>query len=249
MYFFRFLSLLVAIFILAACAEKEQTKEDATVAETAADETRSEVPELWEFHEVIYQIWHQAWPEKDTKMLTELIPDIEEGFAKLSDAELPGILRDKQDDWSKGIESMAKIIANYKEAAAAGQEEALLKAAEDLHTQFENLVRLIRPVMKEIDQFHQELYMLYHYYLPDYDLQKIRTSTAELIKRMEPVNAATLPARLSNKQEAFDQAKKSLLEALLQLQEVSKGDPERAVVEKSIEKVHDQYQALIAVFE
>jgi len=48
------------IVILAACTEKEQSKtttaEKKTHEHTMQAETSSDVPELWEFHEVIYQI-------------------------------------------------------------------------------------------------------------------------------------------------------------------------------------------------
>jgi len=249
MYSFKFISFLLAVCILSACAEKEPADKDATPSMSKTDETSSDVAELWEFHDVIYQIWHEAWPEKDTQKLKELIPDIEKGFTKLSAAELPGILRDKREDWSSGIKSMADIIAGYKDAAAAGQKEALLKAAEELHTQFEYLVRLIRPVMKEIDRFHQELYMLYHYYMPEYDLQKISDSAAELLKRVEAVNNATLPAKLADKQADFDSARKALTEALQELQQLLETNPAKETVDQAIEKVHDKYQSLIAVFE
>ena len=188
MTFLRFVTLGLFILYSSACGEKEQEKtvnaETDTQQETLVTETSSDVPELWDFHDVIYQIWHEAWPEKNTEMLKELMPEIEVGFAKLEKVSLPGILRDKQDDWLKGIQDMAEIIKTYKNAAASNQKESLLKAAEDLHTQFEMLVRLVRPVLKEIDQFHQELYMLYHYYMPDYDLQKINASTTELLLRI-----------------------------------------------------------------
>ncbi len=253
MFSLRLLSVSIIIFIAAACAEKEQAKKDEAGPEMhkhgEMNETRSNVPELRAFHEVIYQVWHKAWPAKDTQLLKELLPDIEEGFSKLSEATLPGILRDKKADWSKGIKTMGAIIDTYKKTAAADQNTALLKAAEDLHTQFENMMRMVRPVMKEIDVFHQELYMLYHYYMPDYDLEKIRVSTAELINRMEPIQQIQLPPRRKNKQEAFDQARQSLSAALVELEKVINNDSVKDTVLKSIEKVHDQYRALVAVFE
>ncbi len=253
MVFLRFITVGLLIFSVAACGDKEQnkttTEETDTQEQTVKTETSSDVPELWEFHDVIYQIWHEAWPEKNTAMLNDLIPEIEAGFAKLEKASLPGILRDKQEDWIKGIQDMAGIIETYKKAAVAGEKEALLKAAEDLHSQFEQLVRLIRPVMKEIDLFHQKLYMLYHYYMPDYDLQKISASAAELIVRMEPIEKAQLPARLKDKQQVYDQSKISLREALMQLQQTIKEEAQKDQVVKEIEVIHDKYQLLVGVFE
>ena len=192
MHILRFLISVLLLINISACSKKDQSQTSEGKAEDQqhdmAAETSSDVPELWEFHEVIYQIWHEAWPEKNTQLLTDLIPEIEAGFAKLEQAELPGILRDKQEAWTKGIKEMAAIIETYKQTAAQDQKEALLKAAEDLHSKFEQLVRLIRPVMKEIDQFHQELYMIYHYYMPDYDLEKIKSSANELVVRAEAID-------------------------------------------------------------
>jgi len=253
MIYLRFI--IAGLFILSinACGDKEQDKtakgetdlqEQAVVAETSSD-----VPELWEFHDVIYQIWHEAWPEKNTVMLNDLIPEIEAGFAKLEKVSLPGILRDKQEAWSKGIQDMAGIIDTYKKTAAAGEKEALLKAAEDLHSQFEMLVRLIRPVMKEIDHFHQELYMLYHYYMPEYDLEKINASAGEMIKRMEPIEKAKLPVRLKDKKQVYDEVKTALRESLVQLQQITKDEAEKEQVIQAIEVVHDKYQQLVEIFE
>ncbi|MCK4560550.1 MAG: hypothetical protein KAV45_12270 [Calditrichia bacterium] len=253
MVFFRFIIVGLLILSIAACGDKEQNKtatvETDTQKQAIKTETSSDMPELWEFHEVIYQIWHEAWPEKNTVMLKDLIPEIEAGFAKLEQASLPGILRDKQEAWTKGIQDMAGIIETYKKTAVADEKEALLKAAEDLHSQFELLVRLIRPVMKEIDRFHQELYMLYHYYMPDYDLQKISASAAELIVRMDPIEKAQLPARLKDKQQVYEQAKIALREALKQLQQTIKDEAQKDQVVKAVEVVHDKYQLLVGVFE
>lgn len=245
----RFITIISIIIVAVSCTEKTEKVQTEETLKTHHDETKSEVPELWAFHDVIYEIWHEAWPAKDTDLLTDLIPAIEKGYQNLSVAKLPGILREKQEKWSQGISHMGDIIETYKTAAAKKQNEALLKAAEDLHTQFEQLVRLIRPVMKEIDFFHQELYMLYHYYLPDYDIEKLRSSTAELIKRMDPLDAAQLPARLKEKQDSFDKARQGLRNSLMQLQKTISDNPDQATVSNAVESMHDHYQAMMAVFE
>jgi pyruvate-formate lyase-activating enzyme len=103
--------------------------------------------------------------------------------------------------------------------------------------------------MKEIDQFHQELYMLYHYYMPDYDLQKIKGSAAELLRRMELIEKAKLPSRLTDKQPVFDLAKTDLKESLIRLQQAVGDKPEKDQVNKAIETVHDKYQNLVEIFE
>jgi hypothetical protein len=253
MYILKFTFITLLLWSIIACGSKEPDKaataETGTKEEAANSEVSSDVPELWKFHEVIYQIWHEAWPEKNTQMLTDLIPEIEAGFAKLEKAELPGILRDKQEAWAKGILEMSGIIETYKSTAAGGQKEDLLRAAEDLHSKFEQLVRLIRPVTKEIDMFHQELYMLYHYYMPDYDLQKITASADELLVRMDEIEKSQLPARFKDKQQNYEQANTDLKDALIQLQQTIKNKAEKDQILKAIEVVHDKYQDLVCVFE
>jgi len=253
MNFIRIIIIGLYMMAITSCTSQEDEKAAETKSNTQQEnllaEISSDVPELWEFHDVIYQIWHEAWPEKNTQMLKDLIPEIEAGFAKLQKAALPGILRDKKVSWTQGIQDMTRIIEDYKKAADANQKETLLKAAEDLHSQFEMLVRLIRPVMKEIDHFHQELYLLYHYYLPEYDLQKIKSSTTTLIARMEPIEKAKFPARLEQKQKDYEEAKGALRQSLLDLQQKVNNEPEKDQVIKAIEAVHDQYQTLIGIFE
>jgi hypothetical protein len=50
----------------------------ASAAQDMAKETKSEVPELTAFHEVIYPIWHTAYPDKDVKALRGFVPQINE---------------------------------------------------------------------------------------------------------------------------------------------------------------------------
>jgi uncharacterized protein YeeX (DUF496 family) len=232
-----YLFLFLIVFLFPAYAQEHHEQE-----------TSSEVTELWEFHEVIYQIWHDAWPAKNTELLKELITDIDQGFAKLEKAQLPPILHEKQEKWSQGIENMNKTIDTYKSAAANNDSTALLKAAEDLHTNFEFLVRTIRPVLKEIEEFHKELYMLYHYYMPDYDYDKIKNSVKELVVKMENLNKAQLPRRLKDNEEQFNQARLELSDSVKNLEKVVLKNPGKEEIVAAIEAMHTKYQGLEELF-
>ena len=212
-------------------------------------ETTWEVPELHEFHEVIYQIWHEAWPDKDTAKLKSLLPEIEADYTKLSAAELPGILRDKAGKWKTGIDELGRIIETYKQAAEQDKKQSLLDAGEALHSKFEELVRLIRPVSKEVDEFHQELYRLYHHFLPDYDYEKIRNSMASLQGLAENLSNTKLPGRLKDRSDAFNKAVKNLQDKVGALvSAVSEGN-DRARIENAVENMHTAYQDLEKVFD
>jgi hypothetical protein len=212
-----------------------------------SEETVASVPALNSFHEVIYKIWHEAWPKKDTAMLQQLLPDVEKGISAVASADLPGILRDKKTVWDEGVKKLQTAGADYKAAAAAKDDAKLMAAAEALHSRFEGLMRAIRPAMKELDEFHAVLYMLYHHYLPKNDMANIRKSAAELQKRMEVLNEAKLPERLSEKDYDFKVARGLLSQSVQMLAQRVQANDEGAIKE-AVESVHKNYQALEKIF-
>lgn len=212
------------------------------------DELKAEVPELFEFHDVIYKIWHNAWPEKDTEMLIELLPEVEEGSEKVINAELPGILRDKKQKWQDNIDELKIIVNEYRNATKENDKQKLLDAAEKLHSQFEKLVRIIRPVIKEIEDFHVVLYKLYHYYMPEEDHAKIKSSIIELKKQMDILNKAKLPERRKSKEKDFIAAREKLSKSVNELVKALKKYNIKTIKQK-IEIMHTNYQSLEKVFD
>lgn len=215
----------------------------------ADKEIKTEVPELTSFHTVIYKIWHNAWPKRDVSALAAVLPDVEKGAAKIEQAKLPGILREKKNLWEENVKKLTAIVAEYRDAVAKSDSQRVLDAAEKLHAQYEALVRVIRPVLKELDAFHQTLYMLYHYYMPAYDVEKIRSSVEELQRKMEDLNKATLPKRLEKRQSVFEEKRKELDEAVRNLAEITRVDGDEKAVKDAINLAHDKYQALQEVFD
>jgi len=129
-------------------------------AQQAEDkETKSDVPELSEFHKVIYEIWHNAYPKNDAAALRGYVKDVNAYAEKLYSAKLPGILRDKQAQWNKGIEELKKTVARYNAAAEGKDDAEMMNAAEELHARFEQMIRIIRPALSEIEEFHKTLYV------------------------------------------------------------------------------------------
>lgn len=218
-------------------------------AQEKQHETNSTVPELEKFHEVIYSIWHTAWPEKDVKMLKSLLPDVEKGYNEIVKAKLPGILRDKQAKWDAGMKNLTASFNAYKTAAGKDEKQPLLDAAEKLHMNYEGLVRAIRPVLKEVDSFHQELYSLYHYYAPEYNFDKIKNSSAVLTAKMTDLKKAQLSERQKGKKDSFDKAVSELDKAVMELAVVVKAGSNKDKVKAIVETVHTKYQAVEKVFE
>ncbi len=216
--------------------------------ESPADETTAQVPVLTDFHEVIFKIWHTAWPEKNVAMLAELLPEVRNFSDSLVKVQLPGILRDKETLWNENTAKLREIVSSYEKAAAPVDSQNLLAAAEQLHAQYEKLVRVIRPALKELESFHQVLYMLYHHYLPQNDQEKIVSSVKALKEKMEALDKATLPDRLKKKEAAFLEARTKLSQSVGSL------DPGMAAKDQGefasqVEAMHTDYQALEKVFE
>jgi hypothetical protein len=247
-------SLLAAALVLAAgfgaiALPRSAACGEAPAAAPTPDETRAEVPALDDYHDVIRVIWHDAWPNKDAKALRELLPQVEHGAQLVAEAKLPGILRDKQEAWSEGVKALQARVAAYSAAAGGTDDQAILDAAEALHTQYEILVRVIRPALREFDAFHAVLYQLYHYDMPSDDLGAMRKTIERMSEPMAALDAAAVPARLKAKEKEFTDARAELSKAVAALAKVAKSaTPEDlARVKDAVQEVHDRYEMAVAV--
>jgi len=211
-------------------------------------ETESNVPELIAFHKVIYPIWHDSFPKKDYEALRSYVKEINSLAEGIYAAQLPGILRDKEARWKEGVAGLKRVVDDYNRAAEANDDEGLLKAAEALHSRYEMLVRLIRPVIQEVDQFHKVFYVIYHKYLADNNYQKIKSASGDLLLKAEGVTKAKLPKGLEAKAEQFGLAAEELYRASKELKEKCDSGTE-SDIKDAVNKVHSRYQSLEKIFE
>jgi len=211
-------------------------------------EMSSSVPELDAFHEVIMPMWHTAYPNKDYAALRELAKDVPGGVAKIAGAKLPGILRDKEAVWAKGVAELKAASDAYIKAAAGKDDAALLMAAETLHTTYEGLVRLVRPVLKEMDDFHKVLYVVNHKYLPEKQWDAICDASPDLVAKSEAITKVALPARLQSRADRFRKASDGLVADAKQLAGICSAR-NQAAIEKAVGALHLRYQGLEKVFE
>lgn len=233
---------IVLLFLFSSVHSYAQNDFDST-------EIKSSVPELYAFHDVIYIIWHEAYPNKDIDKLKGLVPDIKSWMEKINNAKLPGILRDKETKWKEGLVLFNKSADNYYAAAEENDTQKLLDAAEELHAKFEMMVRIIKPVIKEVDEYHKILYVIYHKYLPEKKYQDIKSVMDNLVSKAEAIVNATLPKRLESKKDIFDKNANDLLESTKSLKEILKTSSNTADYDKAIEKTHTAYQLLESVFD
>ena len=213
------------------------------------EETKAEVKELSAFHEVIFQLWHDAWPNKNIALMKELVPAVDSNVAIIQKVELPGILRDKKVRWDENVKSLVVIAADYNKATSEGDTQKCLDATEKLHAQYEKLVRTIRPVLKEVDEFHQVLYPLYHYYMPEDNHAKIKSSVKKLQAKMDLLNKVELPDKMAEKRKSFLARRSELNKAVKYLNKVVQAIDDTKTIKDAIEEMHTKYQSLEKVFD
>jgi hypothetical protein len=211
-------------------------------------ETVARVEPLDRFHEVIFPMWHDAWPNRNIDKLRALLPDVKEGIAAIAAAELPGILREKKSGWERGVADLKAAGEEYARAAAGNDPQPLLAAAEKLHARYEALTRVLRPALKELEDFHRTLYVLYHYELPAGAIDRIRLSVDTLKVKLEALNKAVIPGRLKDRTEAFVAARASLGVSLAELDALL-GQGDHGAIKSAVVAMHAKYEALSAVFD
>ena len=212
-------------------------------------ETSSTVPELFDFHEIIYPIWHTAYPEKNYSMLKEMAPQVQEGAAKIYSAKLPGILRDKQKEWDNGIAKFKSSVDSYCSSMKETDETKMLSAAEELHSDFELLVRIVKPITKEVDEFHKVLYMIYHHYWPNKNMAELSKAVDDLELRAEELHKCALPKWAADKSDDFMKQSQMLYDSTQKLKELKDAEAGNDELDKAIEDVHNNYTALERLFD
>lgn len=213
------------------------------------DETNGRVPELDAFHKPIYALWHKAWPEKDIAQLKQLLPDVQAAYTTLAAAKLPGILRDKQGMWDEKLKVLAEAMEAYKTTTAANDSVGILKATENVHMFYEGMVRIVRPVVKQLDEFHQVLYLVHHYYMPEYNLAKLNASVDSLVLKMDSLKTAALPKRHAAKAAQFDKTRQGLEVSLKEFAAAVKAGKDKEALAKLEETMHTRYQMVEKIFE
>lgn len=213
------------------------------------DETNGRVPELDAFHKPIYALWHEAWPAKDITELKRLFPSVDSAYNKLSTAVLPGILRDKQQQWDEKKTELGTAVSEYAQSIHGTDTSRILLAAERVHMLYEHMVRIVRPVTPQIDAFHRVLYSIHHYYIPEKNMEKIKTSADEMTVVMDSLERSSLPVRWSKKNDLYERRRKILSDGVKEYVIAVRADMPWSKLQKIENTLHGRYQMLEKVFE
>lgn len=223
-------------------------KDAAAQCETDSSEIKWRVQELFDFHEVISVIWHEAYPAKDIAALKSFVPQIKSHIEKINNVALPGILQDKEVKWKEGLITLNSAAEQYYTAAEGNDEQVLLDAAEEIHSKYEMMVRTVAPVMKEVDIYHQLLYVIYHKYFPGKDYTSISNVMDDLITRAENIKTGKMSKRVEGKKDEFLAVTDELIESTKTLKEVLATD-EASKIDAAVEVMHTKYMKLEQLFD
>lgn len=146
------------------------------------------------------------------------------------------------------LSAFHEVVYPLWHAAAAKKDgPALLSAAESLHSQFERMVRIIRPVPKELEAFHATLYVFYHRQLDPIALEGVSQSVRTLKEKMGPLSAASLPERLKAKEPTFVVARAQLATAV-DAAVASLEEKDEKAIRVAVDLLHARYQEVEKVF-
>ncbi len=216
----------------------------AAAQEPKPADLRTEVPVYTKMHDVIGPMWHDAWPAKDIKALTRMLPSIEKHTAALANVDLPGIFREEVNAWMAGVGQLQVAVSEYRAAVQDGNVDAVLRAVEAVHTRYEDLGRLIRPAIPELGDIHATLYEISTYQTNPVQLAKIMTSAPDLRRDMDKLNQAQLPEPLQPRRAEFEAQREKLsksVDALL----ASLLEKNEARIVEAIELARIEYQKLV----
>jgi hypothetical protein len=195
-------------------------------------------------------MWHDAYPAKDYSALKGFVPKIKSYMESVNKAKLPGILREKETEWKSHLNELNNSARNYYSAANGNDNTALLTAAEKLHSSYENMVRVIRPALKEIDDYHQTLYVIYHKLYPDGKYNEIAQLSGTLTAKAQAIvnyPHDKLKQRLGDTIEKYDALANKLYNETISLGEVLKGNDQNKKKE-AVESMHKAYEDLDSLF-
>ena len=236
---------IVLLLVFTACAGETDAVPETEISDA---EITAAVPELEAVHELMSPLWHGAVPEQNFDSIRQLVPQFEPRLAAVEAVELPGILRHKQEGWDNGMTVMMSSYEGLKEAVEANDEAAILSHTEAFHMGYEQLVRVIRPLVPELEAFHQELYKLVHYYKPAADQEKMHEAALAMMEKMEPLRSAELPERLAERKGDFDAAVDALGETVSEFDHALHGSDIEAI-NAAADAVHGAYGVVEAVFQ
>jgi hypothetical protein len=249
------LFLLVGFGLTTARAE-DQTKSGEVSARTEQDSTA--VPDtidrvkmaMEDFHQVMMPLWHESFPKQDYQTIREKAPMLRERLMVLIRVQPPAKLKEDEEklrDFQAKRQELAFHVTQVGLAAKDGPDSTLASAFEGMHWAYEELEKVFAEPLKELESFHETLYLLWHKALPERDYKTIKETAQVLKTEADSLMKASLPEGCKVKKEEFDKRRGALKDEVYQLAEKSERGTEDEI-DLSLKAVHDKFVELNQLF-
>ena len=243
-------ALILSLTLLVSLSMAE-TQEKATAPADSSHSMAMERPRiegLREFHEVLRPVWHTFLPEGDYKSVREAAPLFSKSVEKIMKGELPSYFQHVKEAFEQKRQALVMATAKLDTVAKGTDDSLLAITVEELHTAYEQLVRVIAPRMMEIESFHLVLYPLWHQALPDSDYAAIKTAMPVLKAKMDTLMSAPVPEWLKDKETAISEKRAALKNAVDALGTACQTGSD-ADIKIKMTAMHESFRALDGVFE
>jgi hypothetical protein len=240
---------LVSLLFFSLSPILAQTQTPAqTDAKHAEEMVKPRLEGLKEFHDVLHPVWHAAYPEKDYQAINESVPEFNERMKVIEKAELPGFFREKEEDFKKKREALANAVLDLEKSARGDNNQELLKATENLHTAYEQLVRVFAPRVKELENFHLVLYPLWHEAFPEKDYDAMMASVPKFQEKMDLLMKVELSDKFKGISKEFTEKRMALKKSLDEFAKACNKKDKKGIEDK-LDKMHTAFMDLDGVFE
>ena len=208
---------------------------------------KEDVSAIRNFELKLEPVLSKACADKDYRALRSVKGEVNEYAQKIYSIRLKGELKDKKASWDAGIKGFRIAVSEYYKSVSGNNSTALLEAAVRLHAAFEKLLRIIRPVSLEIDEFQSVFYLLYNKYLPNEEYDKMLSLKEKLVDKAEAIKKGKVPEKFLENLAQIQQAEDELLKVVKKFasfNESSKAED----IEMGAENIHQKLEDLNAFF-
>ena len=203
-----------------------------------------------QFHDALFPLWHSTLPDSDFQSIRDAAPRLKEEYQKIVKAEIPPYYQHVKDKFILERDQLGLAVHELDTIAGASSEdyEMLPQAVEDVHSAFEEMVRVLAPRTKEVEDFHLVMYPLWHEALPKSDWATIQARVPILRAEMDTLMTTPVPQWLAGKELRIIETRDALDKEVNLLVAACKSD-NTAEIKKALESVHSHFRTLDEVFD
>jgi hypothetical protein len=199
-----------------------------------------------DFHQILMPLWHESYPKKDFRVIRDKAKDLQQKLMALIRVPPPADLSKDEErllEFFSLRQELAFQVTQVNLAATDEPDSTLASAFEKMHWAYEELAKFFAVQIKELDQFHETLYFLWHKALPQRNYQAIKDTAPVLKSEVDSLMKVPLPSGCKVKSEEFDKGKTALKDAVYMLVDAcAKGSEEN--IDASLKAVHDRFVEL-----